>query len=144
MTSPAPSLRVRLDEPDQPDAPAQAVEPDAAGEANDPGVPDRPGERDEPEQPIDLGEPAIERALWALLDRRAAEATVCPSEVARSLAPDVSAWRGLMPKVRAVAKRLADAGALRVTRHGVEVIDAAAGGGPIRLGRTGKPGETGR
>lgn len=80
---------------------------------------------------------AIRDALFALLDRRASGATVCPSEVARALTADDD-WRPLMPRIRQVARRLAAQGRLRLTRRGVDVdlnIDAPGGGGPIRLGR---------
>ena len=77
----------------------------------------------------------IERTIVALLDARAPDATICPSDVARAIAPDdEAAWRALMPRVRAVASALAADGRLRVTRRGV-VVDAQAPGGPIRLGR---------
>ena len=77
----------------------------------------------------------IVAALDALLDARAADATVCPSEVARALVPaGAEGWRDLMPQVRKVAARLARDGRLRVTRRGA-VVDAESGGGPIRLGR---------
>ena len=77
----------------------------------------------------------IERTIAALLDARAVDATICPSEVARAIAPgDETAWRALMPRIREVASDLATRGRLRVTRHG-DVVDALAPGGPIRLGR---------
>lgn len=76
---------------------------------------------------------AIERMIFALLDARRPDATICPSDVARALAPGASgAWRALMPPVREVAQRLADARRLTVTRRGVPV-DATSPGGPIRL-----------
>ena len=80
---------------------------------------------------------AIESAVFALLDERRAGATICPSEVARSLAPpgDEDSWRAAMPAVRRVAARLAAHGRLRVTRGGAPVADAQSPGGPIRLGR---------
>ena len=77
---------------------------------------------------------AMEDAIFNLLARRQTDATICPSEVARSLATDEGEWRQLMPQVRQVAHDLAKAGRLRVTRRGVEV-DATSKGGPIRLGR---------
>jgi len=77
---------------------------------------------------------AITDTLFSLLDARAPSATVCPSDVARALAPEGEAWRALMPEVRRVAAGLATEGRLRVTRGGVEV-DAESRGGPIRLGR---------
>nr|WP_145544704.1 DUF3253 domain-containing protein [Variovorax boronicumulans] len=76
---------------------------------------------------------AVERCIFALLAHRRPGATVCPSEVARTLEPEGARWRGLMPQVREVAQQLAQAGRLRVTRGGVPV-DATAPGGPIRLG----------
>lgn len=76
---------------------------------------------------------AIETRIFALLNMRAHDSTLCPSEVARSLATDDGPWRTLMPQIRQVAKALADAHQLRVTRSGVEV-DATDGGGPLRLG----------
>ena len=76
----------------------------------------------------------IAAAITALVESRAAGATVCPSEVARALAREGGAWRALMPAVREVAAGLARQGLLRVTR-GEDVVDALAPGGPIRLGR---------
>ncbi|WP_326539453.1 DUF3253 domain-containing protein [Pseudorhodoferax sp.] len=85
--------------------------------------------------PVDATDAAIEQCIFALLATRQDGATVCPSEVARALAPDGGRWRALMPQVRAVAQRLALARRLQVTRGGVPV-DATQPGGPIRLGRS--------
>lgn len=52
--------------------------------------------------------------------------SICPSEVARALAPD---WRPLMPRVRQVA---AGMHGIAVTQGGVEV-DARTARGPVRL-----------
>ena len=76
----------------------------------------------------------IVATVFALLDARAADSTICPSDAARALAADAAAWRALMPEVRRVAAALAASGALRVTQHG-EDVDALAARGPIRLGR---------
>lgn len=76
----------------------------------------------------------IEATILALLQARAATASICPSEVARALAPDESAWRPLMPAVRRVAAAMASARRLRVTARGVDV-DASDVHGPIRLAR---------
>jgi hypothetical protein len=76
----------------------------------------------------------IVEAIFALLDGRAPNATVCPSDAARALASDEGTWRALMPEVRRVAASLAATGRLRVTAHG-EDVDALAAHGPIRLGR---------
>jgi hypothetical protein len=76
----------------------------------------------------------IEERIFALLSVRRPGATICPSEVARSLAPDGGAWRKSMPRVRQIAQALVQQRRLRVTRDGVAVADATAPGGPIRLG----------
>jgi hypothetical protein len=81
----------------------------------------------------------IEAQIFALLARRQPGATICPSEVARALAPAGGAWRDQMHHVRQVALVLAQDGRLRVTRAG-EPVDATAPGGPIRLGLPGAQG----
>ena len=75
----------------------------------------------------------ITERIFALLSIRKPGATICPSEVARSLAPDGGAWREHMPQIRQVAHALVQQRRLLVTRCGVPV-DATAPGGPIRLG----------
>ena len=75
-------------------------------------------------------DPALERAIGALLDARAPGATICPSEAARAVDPE--GWRDLVPQVRAVAGRLAARGEVEVTQRG-EVVDLAAARGPVRL-----------
>lgn len=84
---------------------------------------------------IDAGaDAAVEARIFALLAQRQPGATICPSEVARSLVPEGSGtWRARMPQVRQVAQALAQQQRLRVTRGGVPV-EATAPGGPIRLG----------
>ena len=77
----------------------------------------------------------IERTLFALLAARAADASICPSDVARALHDDEAAWRALMPRVRDVALRLARAQRLRITRGDTTLDPAAPGHGPIRLRR---------
>ena len=79
-------------------------------------------------------DPKIEQTIFALLDRRDASASICPSEVARALASDDPGWRALMPAVRQVAAKLAAKGTLRVTR-GADEVDAMSKGGPVRLRR---------
>ena len=71
----------------------------------------------------------IERTILALLARRDAGKTICPSEAARVLAAD---WRPLMDDVRATAAAMADDGRLEVTQRG-EVVDVREARGPIRL-----------
>jgi hypothetical protein len=76
---------------------------------------------------------AIVATIERLLRARDANATICPSEVARALAGDEGPWRAAMPQIRAVAAAMVDEGRLRVTRKGVDV-DERSPGGPIRLG----------
>ena len=74
----------------------------------------------------------IAAVIFELLDKRAPDATICPSDAARALEGDEFAWRALMPEIRRVAAALAQAGLLRVTAHG-EDVDALHARGPIRL-----------
>ena len=77
---------------------------------------------------------AIEDAIVALLRERKGGTTICPSEVARRLAP--KQWKTVMHSVREVAARLALEGRLVATQKGKEV-DALSAHGPIRLKATG-------
>ncbi|WZH54315.1 MAG: DUF3253 domain-containing protein [Nocardioides alkalitolerans] len=76
----------------------------------------------------------LERAVLDLLDRRAAGATICPSEVARAAASDGQEWRDLMDPVRAAVGRLVERDEVDVTQGG-EVVDLASARGPIRVRR---------
>jgi hypothetical protein len=81
---------------------------------------------------------ALEAALVELLHRRAAAATVCPSEAARAVAagegrPD--GWRELMEPARAAARRLVARGEVEITQGG-RVVDPSTAKGPIRVRRT--------
>lgn len=73
----------------------------------------------------------IEATIARLLDTRASGATICPSEVARALAPD--AWRPLMSHVRDVARALARDGRLELRQRGRRIDPGAEPRGPIRL-----------
>jgi len=64
---------------------------------------------------------------------RGAGKSICPSEVARALAPEEEAWRRLLGPVRATAIRLARDGRLDVLRKGKPVDPAAEVRGVIRL-----------
>ncbi len=75
---------------------------------------------------------ALERRIGELLDARAAEASICPSEAARAVDPE--GWRDLMPAARAAAGRLAAAGDVEVTQGGA-VVDVATARGPVRIRR---------
>ena len=79
---------------------------------------------------------SISAGILEALETRAAEASACPSEIARRLMPgQSSAWRTLMPRVRAVAARLAERGKVRLTRGAQTLRPAALGAGPIRIRR---------
>ena len=77
----------------------------------------------------------IAQAVMRQLSRRAADSSICPSEVARALQRDAAAWRALMPQVREVAAAMRDAGRLRITRGGVDVPRDELHRGAIRLAR---------
>jgi Protein of unknown function (DUF3253) len=65
---------------------------------------------------------AIAAEILRQLGQRAAVSSICPSEVARALAPgDEAAWRALMPQVREVAAHLRDEGRVRITRGGADL-----------------------
>lgn len=74
----------------------------------------------------------LETALLTLLDARDANASICPSEVARRHSPDD--WKPWMEKVRQAARRLAHAGTIEITQGG-KVVDPANFRGAIRLRR---------
>uniref|UniRef100_A0A7S1KXL9 DUF3253 domain-containing protein n=1 Tax=Neobodo designis TaxID=312471 RepID=A0A7S1KXL9_NEODS len=97
------------------------------------------GKKTQPKRPVPAGAAAaitdddIERMLFQLLAaRRTPGATMCPSEVARALAPD-PAWRALMEPVRRVARRLAISRHLVITQRGTAVDPHSEFHGPIRL-----------
>lgn len=66
-----------------------------------------------------------------MLAARSPDATLCPSEVARAIAPG-AAWREAMPAVHAAVDRLFDAGAVRMSWKGRSLATRA---GPYRIGR---------
>jgi hypothetical protein len=74
----------------------------------------------------------LERVIAELLDRRAPESSICPSEAARAVDPE--GWRDLMPDARAAAGRLAAAGEVEVTQGGA-VVDVGSARGPVRVRR---------
>jgi len=77
---------------------------------------------------------AIRAEILRQIAGRGAGRSICPSEVARALAPDD--WRPLMGRVRQEAAALAGAGQLRILRKGKPVAPAAMRG-VIRLGPPG-------
>ena len=78
---------------------------------------------------------AIGRCIVDLLEGRSPSSSICPSDVARGLCDDEAVWRGLMPRVREVARRMAADGIIRVTQGDNEVTIDPQLRGPIRLKR---------
>jgi hypothetical protein len=72
-----------------------------------------------------------ERAILALLARRAPGKTICPSDAARAMGGD-DGFRELMPVVRDAARELVAEGRIEVTQKG-EPVDLETARGPIRL-----------
>jgi hypothetical protein len=76
---------------------------------------------------------AITEEILRQTAERGAEKSICPSEVARALAPGEEAWRRLMGPIRAAAIRLAREGRVEVLRKGKPIDPAAELRGVIRL-----------
>ncbi len=78
----------------------------------------------------------IEAKIVASLSDRDAEASTCPSEIARSLTPTKKKhWRSLMPQVRGAVAKLARSGFVRITRGRAVLNPNDLAGGPIRIRR---------
>ncbi len=75
---------------------------------------------------------ALEVGILELLSSRAGDATICPSEVARSQGAE--GWRELMEPTRAAARRLVARGEVEITQRG-RVVDGSTAKGPIRIRR---------
>ncbi len=88
-----------------------------------------------PPPPTPITDTAIRDALLALLAARAADSSICPSEVARSLAGGAGPWRALMPRVRDVARVLVREAQVQVTQRGSPLSAQAPWVGPIRIRR---------
>jgi hypothetical protein len=78
-----------------------------------------------------MSEPAIRDAILAQTTARGPEKSICPSEVARALAPE--AWQPLMPRIRREAAALAREGRIDILRKGKPVDPTAEIRGVIRL-----------
>ena len=87
------------------------------------------------DEPATGGKPgqrtALEAAILAQATAAGPEKSICPSEVARQLAPQD--WRALMPRVRVVASSLAQAGQLEIAQRGKPVSPQGPWRGPIRI-----------
>ncbi|MEU5687377.1 DUF3253 domain-containing protein [Streptomyces venezuelae] len=78
----------------------------------------------------------LEETILELLDRRAPDATICPSDAARAAHDgDDDGWRELMEPARRAARNLVEAGEVEITQGG-ERVDPAEARGPIRIRRT--------
>ncbi|MDT0214193.1 DUF2256 and DUF3253 domain-containing protein [Rothia sp. ARF10] len=86
---------------------------------------------------------ALERSILNLLEQRASNATICPSEAARAVAATGAhdadqegedPWRALMEPARRAARRLVDAGEVEIVQQG-HVVDPSTAQGPIRIRR---------
>ena len=75
----------------------------------------------------------LESQILGLLVKRAATATICPSDAARAVSAD--GWRDLMEPARRAARRLVAAGEVEITQYG-SVVDPSTAKGPIRIRRT--------
>ena len=76
----------------------------------------------------------LEAVILRLLRERAAGKTICPSEVARSVAGSEvrSVWEPLMGPTRQAAGRLVAEGRVVITQRG-RVTDGGTAKGPVRL-----------
>jgi hypothetical protein len=83
---------------------------------------------------IDNLDNRLEAAILDLLRQRGPGKTICPSEVARRVAPDETSgnWRSLMGPTRSAAARLVAAGEILAMQSG-RVVDVSHAKGPIRL-----------
>mgnify|MGYP002784699448 CR=1 FL=1 len=75
---------------------------------------------------------ALEEAIIALLQGRAAGASICPSEAARVVFP--ADWSQHMEEARQAARRLVAREVIQITQQG-HVVDPSTAKGPIRLRR---------
>lgn len=89
-----------------------------------------PGENDPPVTDVDTA--MIETEILRRTGERGPQRSICPSEVARALAPAEAEWRRLLTPVRQAAARLATAGRVEILRKGKPVAPEAMRG-VIRL-----------
>lgn len=75
---------------------------------------------------------ALEAAIIELLDARARDASICPSEAARAVGGE--GWRELMEPSRRAARRLVAEGRVVITQQG-KVVDPSTAKGAIRIRR---------
>lgn len=75
----------------------------------------------------------LEETILKLLDQRANNATICPSEAARLVFPETE-WRDHMERTRQAARRLVATDQIEILQKG-RVVDPSTAKGPIRLRR---------
>jgi hypothetical protein len=77
----------------------------------------------------------IAAKMMKLVKERGANKTICPSEVARAIASNESAWRKLMPYVRHVAVSLQHRNMIHIEQDGqvISIEHPEDIEGPIRL-----------
>lgn len=80
-------------------------------------------------------EDLIIQSIVHLLAERDDDASICPSDVARSLAHEEAQWRAVMPEVRRVAAKLVHEEIIKVTQGNVTVNIEGDLRGPIRFRR---------
>ena len=75
---------------------------------------------------------ALEQAIVELLNARARDASICPSEAAQRVGGED--WQRLMEPVRMAARRLVAQEKVQITQGG-RVVDPSRAKGPIRIRR---------
>ena len=75
---------------------------------------------------------ALEDAILQLLNARARDASICPSEAARAVGGE--SWQSLMEPARKAARRLVAQEKVQITQAG-KVVDPSRAKGPIRIRR---------
>ena len=75
---------------------------------------------------------ALEDAIVQLLNARARDASICPSEAARAVGGE--SWQSLMEPARKAARRLVAQEKAQFTQGG-KVVDPSRAKGPIRIRR---------
>ena len=81
-------------------------------------------------EPLDV---RLREAILNLLERRAPNASICPSEAARAVGGDD--WRALMESARDAARELARRGRVQITQRGSVLDPGGPWHGPIRIRR---------
>jgi len=77
----------------------------------------------------------IDAEIISLLRKRAPDASICPSDVARALATGEHAWRALMQPVRDAAANMARKSLIVITQGERHIDPGEVDRGPIRLRR---------